>query len=65
MNREKYLDTLQKIGYKQSSAYAIVNGTRSITRAKMKKAKEELNIPYDYWDALPLASQTIPDAGLK
>ena len=65
MTRKEFLLNLQKIGYSLSNAYAIVNGNRSITRAKMKKAKEELNIPYDYWDALPFASQTIPEAGLK
>lgn len=60
MTRANYLQNLEKIGYSRSNSYAIINGTRSITRAMMKKAKDEFGIPYEYWDALPLASQTIP-----
>lgn len=60
MTRENFLLNLQKIGYSRSNAYAIINGTRSITRAMMKKAKDDFGIAYDYWDALPLNSQTIP-----
>jgi len=60
MTRENFLLNLQKIGYSRSNAYAIINGTRSITRAMMKKAKDNFSISYDYWDALPLTTQTIP-----
>ena len=57
MTRENFLLNLQKIGYSRSNAYSIVNGNRSITRAKMKKAKDDFGIAYDYWDALPLESK--------
>ena len=56
--RKQFLKDLQKIGYKEKSAYAIISGTRSITRAMMKKAKDDFGIPYDYWDALPFKPKT-------
>ena len=58
MTRKEFLSNLQKIGYSLSNAYTIVNGTRSITRAVMKKAKDDFGIPYDYWDALPFKPKT-------